>query len=65
MALVQFAEDQKVNLNVDQLQPTGAGIAEPVIAKPASFAEALKNMRVEFRIVRVGAEAQSEEDFQF
>ncbi len=65
VALVQFAEDQKVNLNVDQLQPTGAGIAEPVIAKPASFAEALKNMRVEFRIVRVGAEAQSEEDFQF
>ena len=64
-ALVKFAKQQKVNLDVTQMQPVGAGILEPVIPKPRSLAEAKENMRVEFRIVRVPAEAIKESDFDF
>ncbi len=64
-SLVDFAKAQQVNLDATQLQPTGAGIAEPLIPKPESLAEARENMRVEFRIVRVPAEALQESDFEF
>ena len=64
-SLISFAKTQKVNLDVTQLQPTGAGISEPVIPKPADFTQALENMRVEFRIVRVPAETLKESDFEF
>ena len=64
-SLVQFAQQQKINLDTSQLQPVGAGILEPVIAKPKTLDEAKQNMRVEFRIVRVPAEAINESDFDF
>lgn len=64
-SLVRFASQQNVNLDESQMQPVGAGILEPVIAKPTSLNEARKNMRVEFRIVRVPAEAINESDFDF
>jgi ABC-type nitrate/sulfonate/bicarbonate transport system substrate-binding protein len=64
-SLVDFAKQQNVNLVADQLQPTGAGISEPLIPKPKDFDEALQNMRVEFRIVRVPAETLQEADFSF
>ena len=64
-SLIGFAEMQSINLDASQLQPTGAGISEPVIPKPRNFAEATENMRVEFRIVRVPAEALNESDFAF
>ena len=64
-SLIDFAKQQNVNLVEEQLQPTGAGISEPLIPKPANFNEALQNMRVEFRIVKVPAEALDESDFQF
>ena len=64
-SLIGFAKLQNVNLDASQLQPTGAGISEPVIPKPKNFDEALENMRVEFRIVRVPAEALNESDFAF
>jgi outer membrane protein OmpA-like peptidoglycan-associated protein len=64
-SLIEFAKQQSVNLDATQLQPTGAGISEPLIPKPANFQDALENMRVEFRIVRVPAEALNESDFAF
>ena len=64
-SLVGFAKKQNVNLDETQIQPTGAGIAEPIIPKPTSLAEAKVNMRVEFRIVRVPAEALNASDFDF
>ena len=48
-----------------RLQPIGAGIPEPLIPKPKNMEEAQENMRVEFRIVRVPAEAIQESDFDF
>ncbi|MEM7314828.1 MAG: hypothetical protein AAF497_16905, partial [Planctomycetota bacterium] len=64
-SLVEFAKQQNITLDESQLQPVGAGILEPVIPKPTSLAEAKENMRVEFRIVRVPAEAIKESDFDF
>jgi outer membrane protein OmpA-like peptidoglycan-associated protein/ABC-type nitrate/sulfonate/bicarbonate transport system substrate-binding protein len=64
-SLVDFAKQQQVNLDVSQMQPVGAGILEPVVPKPKSLDEARENMRVEFRIVRVPAEAIQDSDFDF
>ncbi len=64
-SLVNFAQQQGVNLDISQVQPVGAGIVEPVIPRPRSLNEAKENMRVEFRIVRVPAEAIKEADFDF
>lgn len=64
-SLVSFATQQKVNLDASQIQPVGVGILEPLIPKPKSLDEARENMRVEFRIVRIPAEAIKESDFDF
>ena len=64
-AIVNYAKQRDVNVNLSQLQPAGAGISDPVISKPANMAEAKQNMRVEFRIVKVNPEDLSESDFDF
>ncbi len=64
-AIVDYAEEQGINVNLSQLQPLGAGISDPVISKPSNIAEAKQNMRVEFRIVKVNPEELSESDFDF
>ena len=64
-SLVEFATQQKVNLDQSQIQPVGVGILEPLIPKPKSLDEARENMRVEFRIVRIPAEAIKESDFDY
>ena len=64
-SLIDLAKKQGVNLDPTQMQPAGAGIAEPVIPKPTSLAQAKENMRVEFRIVRVPAEALNSDAFDF
>jgi hypothetical protein len=52
-------------MDKSQIQPVGVGIREPFVAKPANMDEAKKNMRVEFRVVRVAAEASKPADFDF
>ena len=47
------------------MQAVGVGIREPFIAKPGNMEEAKQNMRVEFRLLRVTAEAASGSDFDF
>lgn len=64
-AVVAFAKDKSVNLDDSQILPVGVGIGEPLIARPRSPADALQNMRVEFRIVRIPAESINAEDFDF
>ena len=64
-ALLQFASAQDVTIDQSQITPVGAGISDPVIAKPKNLEEAKQNMRVEFRIVRVEAEAIQASDFDF
>jgi ABC-type nitrate/sulfonate/bicarbonate transport system substrate-binding protein len=64
-ALLQFAKSENVTVDQSQITPVGAGIADPVIAKPENLEQAKQNMRVEFRIVRVEAEAIKAADFDF
>lgn len=64
-AIVKYAKDREININLAQLAPIGAGITEPVVSKPTKIAEARQNMRVEFRIVKVDPEALNESDFDF
>ncbi|MEC8556950.1 MAG: ABC transporter substrate-binding protein [Planctomycetota bacterium] len=64
-ALAAFAKSRGVNFDISQIAPVGAGIADPVIPKPTTLAEAKENMRVEFRIVRVDAETVAPDAFDF
>jgi ABC-type nitrate/sulfonate/bicarbonate transport system substrate-binding protein len=64
-ALTVHATRNQSNLDLSQIVPVGAGIVEPVIPKPRSMEEAKENMRVEFRIVKVDAEALTPSDFSF
>jgi outer membrane protein OmpA-like peptidoglycan-associated protein len=64
-ALIGYAQNENLSLDASQIQPVGVGIREPFIARPRSLAEARENMRVEFRLIRVDAEALSESDFDF
>ncbi|MFA4845915.1 MAG: ABC transporter substrate-binding protein [Patescibacteria group bacterium] len=52
------------NLDPTQIQVKGEGVTKPFILKPRSEAEAAKNRRVEFSIIRVSAEATSKNDFE-
>lgn len=64
-ALLKYAENQGVTVDQSQITPIGAGISDPVIPKPKNLEDAKQNMRVEFRIVRVEAEAIQPSDFDF
>jgi len=64
-SVVDYAESKGVRFDKSQIQPVGVGIREPFIAKPGSMEEALQNMRVEFRLLRVQAEAATKSDFDF
>ena len=63
--IIQFAKNNNINLDASQIQPVGIGIKEPLVAKPKNMDEAKKNMRVEFRIVKVPAEAIKQTDFDY
>ena len=64
-AILEYAKAHSINMDQSQIQPVGVGITEPVIPKPSSMAEAEKNMRVEFRLIRVNPEVMNESDFDF
>ncbi len=64
-SIIEYARGKGLMLDRTQIQPVGVGIREPFIAKPSNLDEARQNMRVEFRIVRVAAEATKQADFDF
>ena len=64
-SVVAYANSKSLRLDKTQIQPVGVGIREPFIAKPTNMDEAQQNMRVEFRLIRVLAEASSQSDFDF
>ncbi len=64
-AMETYAKQSNITIDLTQIAPVGAGIAEPLIAKPKNMSEAEQNMRVEFRIVKVNAEALAPTDFNF
>jgi len=64
-SIVAYAKTKGTSMDKSQIQPVGVGIREPFVAKPTNLDEAKKNMRVEFRVVRVAAEAAKPADFDF
>lgn len=64
-SIIAYAKSKGITLDVSQMQPVGVGIREPFIAKPANMEQAKQNMRVEFRLIRVTAEAATSSDFDF
>jgi outer membrane protein OmpA-like peptidoglycan-associated protein len=64
-AIVEFATANGTVIDKSQIQPFGVGIKEPLIAKPKNAEEATKNMRVDFTLIRVEAEAVNATDFNF
>jgi hypothetical protein len=64
-SIVEYAKTKGITIDKTQIQPVGVGIREPFVAKPTNLDEAKKNMRVEFRVVRVPAEATKPADFDF
>lgn len=64
-SIIAYAKSKKLPFDASQIQSAGAGISEPFIAKPSSMDEARQNMRVEFRLLRVAAEAVKKSDFDF
>jgi ABC-type nitrate/sulfonate/bicarbonate transport system substrate-binding protein len=64
-SIIKYAEAKGLKIDQSQVQPVGVGIREPFIAKPTSMDEAKQNMRVEFRLLRVAAEAATKADFDF
>jgi ABC-type nitrate/sulfonate/bicarbonate transport system substrate-binding protein len=63
--LQQYAKREGMNIDLSQIVPVGAGVVEPVIAKPKNPQEQKENMRVEFRIVKVNPESLAPADFNF
>jgi len=64
-SIIEFAAKNNMRIDPSQIQPSGVGIKEPLIAKPRNVGEANQNMRVEFRLVRVTAEPTKQGDFDF
>jgi outer membrane protein OmpA-like peptidoglycan-associated protein len=64
-SILAYAKSKGLPFDVSQIQSAGVGISEPFIAKPSSMDEAMKNMRVEFRLMKVNAEAVKKSDFDF
>ena len=63
--IIRFAGTKGLRLNPNQLQAVGEGISDPVIPRPRNVAESRENMRVEFRLLRVKAEAMQASEFDF
>ncbi|MBW1807267.1 MAG: ABC transporter substrate-binding protein [Deltaproteobacteria bacterium] len=64
-SILKHAQKKGIRFDTSQIQALGAGIREPFVAKPTSMDEAKQNMRVEFRLMRVTAEAAKKSDFDF
>ena len=64
-AILDYAKQQGVSLAASQIQASGVGVNEPLVAKPGNVQEARQNMRVEFRLVKVDAETLTDSDFDF
>jgi hypothetical protein len=64
-AILKYAATKELKLDESQLRPIGVGVREPLVARPTTIEQAKENMRVEFRILKVPAEALKPADFDF
>jgi ABC-type nitrate/sulfonate/bicarbonate transport system substrate-binding protein/outer membrane protein OmpA-like peptidoglycan-associated protein len=59
-AVLKYAKDHNLRLDPSQLKAVGVGVSEPAVPLPRTKEQMASNRRVEFRIVKVPAEAVSE-----
>jgi len=59
-AVLKYAKDHNLRLDAGQLKAVGVGVSEPAVPLPRTKEQMANNRRVEFRIVKVPAEAVSE-----
>jgi ABC-type nitrate/sulfonate/bicarbonate transport system substrate-binding protein len=64
-ALLKYAAAHKIVVDKNQLKATGVGVVEPVVAQPRKLEHMARNRRVEFRLIRVPAEAVTTKDFDY
>lgn len=64
-SFLAYASKQGKKLDESQIVSDGAGVTEPVVARPRSDEEAKANRRVEFALTRVTGEAAEPSDFDF
>jgi hypothetical protein len=64
-SILAYCKRKGLVIDTSQIQAVGVGIREPFISKPTNLEEAKQNMRVEFRLIRIAAEAESTSDFDF
>jgi hypothetical protein len=64
-SIQDYVKKHDLNIDISAAIPSGVGIASPAIARPRNIGQAKENMRVVFRIVKVKAEALSDDDFNF
>lgn len=63
-AVLAYAKANGLEIDETQVTAVGAGVAEPLIPVP-NAQNAWENRRVEFRVVKVSAEAMTAKDFDF
>jgi hypothetical protein len=63
-SILDYAKSKGLDIDSTQIQPMGVGVREPLIPVPTRD-NADMNRRVEFRLIRVEAEAVSDSDFDF
>lgn len=64
-SFIEHSRQNDLILDASQVTAVGVGIREPFIPKPRDYAEAEKNMRVEFAVIRVKGEVRKDTDFDF
>ena len=64
-SIKEYAKKHGLHIDISAALPSGVGIAKPAIPRPRNLQQAKENMRVVFRVVRVKAEALSDDDFNF
>jgi ABC-type nitrate/sulfonate/bicarbonate transport system substrate-binding protein/outer membrane protein OmpA-like peptidoglycan-associated protein len=64
-SLLEHAQSKRIRVDESQIQGQGVGVREPLVGRPRAPEEAAVNRRVEFRLVRVSAEAMTASDFDF
>jgi ABC-type nitrate/sulfonate/bicarbonate transport system substrate-binding protein len=64
-ALLEYAKSKKLNLAADQIHAIGLGIQEPIYPVPRDEDQKNANRRVEFRISKVSAKAETSKFFPY
>ena len=59
-SIIAYAKENGLYIDRNRIQPVGVGVREAIVSKPSNIDEARKNMRVEFRLVRVDAPAATQ-----